>query len=225
MNKKVLVVVAHSDDETISMGGTIKKHFNLGDIIYVMSMTDGISSRDNSNENEILIRKNSAKKASSILGFEWTECFDFKDNAMDSHPLLEIVKSIEKVKKIFNPDLVYTHSVSDLNIDHNIVSRAVLTAFRPTPEESCKEIRLFEVSSSTDFGVASLNGSFNPNLFIDIKDTWDSKQEALKAYSSEIRAYPHSRSIEGIKNLAKNRGNQVGYELVEAFEVVRKIED
>ncbi len=67
MNKKVLVVVAHSDDETISMGGTIKKHFNLGDIIYVMSMTDGISSRDNSNENEILIRKNSAKKASSIL--------------------------------------------------------------------------------------------------------------------------------------------------------------
>ena len=144
---------------------------------------------------------------------------------MDSHPLLEIVKSIEKIKKIFKPDLVYTHSASDLNIDHNIVSRAVLTAFRPTPEESCKEIRLFEVSSSTDFGVASLNGSFNPNLFIDIKDTWSSKQEALKAYVSELRAYPHSRSIEGIKNLANNRGNQVGYELAEAFEVIRKIED
>ena len=36
--------------------------------------------------------------------------------------------------------------------------------------------------------------------------------------------YPHSRSIEVIKNLAKLRGNQVGCDMAEAFEVIRKIE-
>jgi hypothetical protein len=40
-----------------------------------------------------------------------------------------------------------------------------------------------------------------------------------------MREYPHSRSIQGIKNLANLRGNQVGYDFAEAFEVIRKLED
>ena len=40
-----------------------------------------------------------------------------------------------------------------------------------------------------------------------------------------MREYPHSRSIDGILNLSRRRGNQVGFDLAEAFEVVRKLED
>lgn len=225
MSERILVVIAHSDDETISMGGTIRKHVDQGDKVCVLSMTDGVSARLASSKADVIERKKASNKASDILGFDWLDCYDFKDNQMDVYPLLEIVKSIEVTKHHYKPSLVYTHSSADLNVDHRVVSNAVLTAFRPQPGEMCKEIRLFEVASATDYGNSKITGLFSPNLFVDISDKWAEKNDALNAYSREMKDYPHSRSIESIKNLAKIRGNQVGYHLAEAFEVIRKLVD
>ena len=224
MSEVVLVVVAHSDDETISMGGTIAKHISKGDKVFVVSMTDGVGARDNADIDKIKHRKISSDVASQVLEFQWGECYDFNDNAMDEYPLIEVVKAVEKAKFKYKPTLVYTHSGADLNVDHRVVANAVLTAFRPQPNETCKELRLFEVASATDYGNSSITGSFSPNLFINISNEWPYKERALEAYSAEMRDYPHSRSIKGIKNLANLRGNQIGYELAEAFEVIRKIE-
>jgi len=224
MGEIVLIIVSHSDDESISMAGTICKHVNKGDKVYVMSMTDGVSSRDEIIKDSIKKRREASIKASKILGFEWGECFNFGDNLMDKYPLLDVVKAIEINKQNYKPSIVYTHSISDLNIDHRVVANAALTAFRPQPMEICREIRLFEIASATDYGNSAITGSFSPNLFVDISDHWDSKKEALIAYCDEMRDYPHSRSIEGIKNLAKIRGNQVGLYLAEAFQVIRKLE-
>jgi LmbE family N-acetylglucosaminyl deacetylase len=225
MREVVLVVVAHSDDESISMAGTIVKHIKKGDKVFVISMTNGVGARDDANLNKINQRKNASVTASKVLGFEWGDSYDFSDNVMDSYPLIEIVKAVEKAKYKYRPTLVYTHSGADLNVDHRVVSNSVLTAFRPQPNELCKELRLFEVASATDYGNSAITGSFSPNLFIDISNEWPSKVKALEAYMKEIREYPHSRSIQGIKNLANLRGNQVGYDFAEAFEVIRKLED
>ena len=225
MREVVLVVVAHSDDESISMAGTIHKHIKKGDKVFVISMTDGVGARVDANLKKINERKNASVTASKVLGFEWGDCYDFSDNVMDSYPLIEIVKAVEKAKYKYRPTLVYTHSGADLNVDHRVVANSVLTAFRPQPNELCKELRLFEVASATDYGNSAITGSFSPNLFINISNEWPAKVEALKTYMEEMREYPHSRSIQGIKNLANLRGNQVGYDFAEAFEVIRKLED
>lgn len=225
MGKKILIIVAHSDDEAIGMGGTIAKHKIKGDKVFVVSMTDGVSARNNFKNKDVANRLKAAEKSSKILGFKWFNAHNFSDNSMDKYPLLDIIKALEKDKIKLKPDLVYTHSGADLNIDHKIVSQAVLTVFRPQPNEKCKEIRFFEVASSTDYGVEAINGNFSPNLFIDISKNWQDKLTALKAYASEIRSFPHSRSLEGIKSLANRRGNQVGLSMAEAFQVIRKIED
>jgi len=224
MSKIVLVIVAHSDDETIAMAGTIKKHVRNGDRVNVISMTNGVSARQNGSKSDIAIRKKASINASKILGFEWGPCYDFNDNAMDQHSVLEVTRAIERVKEIYKPSIVYTHSGADLNIDHRVVANAVLTAFRPQPMENCKEIRLFEVASATDFGSQSLMRQFSPNLYVDITEDWDKKVDALNAYSLEMREYPHSRSVQGIENLARVRGNQVGVELAESFEIIRRLE-
>ena len=225
MTEIVLVVVAHSDDESISMAGTITRHVSRGDTVFVVSMTDGVGARDDADPREINERKNASDTASKILGFKWGDCYDFSDNAMDSYSLLEVIKAVEKAKNKYKPTLVYTHSGADLNLDHRVVANAVLTAFRPQPNEICKELRLFEVASATDYGNSAITGSFSPNLFIDISSVWPTKVLSLNAYIAEMREYPHSRSIQGIKNLANFRGNQVGYDFAEAFEVIRKLED
>lgn len=224
MKEVVLIVIAHPDDEAISMAGTIFKHTERGDSVVVMSMTNGVGSRYCQASFDVENRKQAAKLASKILGFEWGDCYNFNDNAMDSYPLIEIVKVIEKAKQKVGPTIVYTHSGADLNVDHRVVANAVLTAFRPQPNEVCKELRLFEVASATDYGCEAITGRFSPNLYIDITNEWHKKVEALAAYCAEMRQYPHSRSVQAIKNLTRIRGNQVGLEFAEAFEVVRRIE-
>ena len=223
MKNVILVVVEHSDDGVISMGGTIRKHIEKGDSVIVIAMTNGVGARDNFSEGDILDRERASKMASSILGYKWGVSCDFSDNKMDTYALLEVVKSIEVAKEKYKPDLVYTHSAADLNIDHKIVVNAVLTAFRPHPDQICREIRLFETASATDYGHPSVTGAFFPNLFIEINETWKFKLKALEAYKTEMREYPHSRSLLAIENLAKIRGNQVGVEMAEAFQVIRKL--
>ena len=216
--------MAHTDDEVLGMGGTIRRHIDDDDSVFVLSMTDGVSARQINDKNAIKIRQRAAINASRKLGFTWLSSANFPDNAMDSIALLDVIKFIEKTKKQINPNIIYTHSSADLNIDHRIVSQATLTAFRSQPGEIWREIRTFEVPSATDFGHKSITNAFYPNLFIDISDTWHLKLEAIKEYELEMKAPPHSRSMEGLENLAKYRGNQAGLNYAEAFEIIKKID-
>jgi LmbE family N-acetylglucosaminyl deacetylase len=222
VKKNVLIVVAHPDDETFGMGGTIAKHNSLGDKVYAISFTDGISSRTN-NKKAIARRSKSLAAASKILGFKWLKNFDYDDNKLDKISLLQLVKEIEKIKKKIKFDLIYSHNFSDLNIDHQIISRATLTAFRPDNKNYNPEIRFFEVPSSTDFSNFKINGSFQPNLYVSITKFWKKKINALNMYKQELKKKPHSRSLQGITNLSKIRGNQCSHDYAEAFEIVRKI--
>lgn len=221
---RVLVIVAHTDDETLGAGGVLARHSASGDRVFGYSLTDGVGARDPEGAEAARSRAEAARKAASILGFEWLDPGDFPDNALDSVPLLSIVKQLEAVKRLVDPGIVYTHSPADLNIDHTIVARAVLTAFRPQPGETWRELRAIEVPSATDYGHRGVTGTFQPNLYVDVTDTWPRKREALACYAAEMRDAPHSRSIEGVETLARLRGNQVGLQMAEAFEVIRRIE-
>lgn len=222
--KIILFIVAHTDDESIGLGGTLAKHSSNNDFVAGISMTDGVSAREENNILNQEKRISNAEKVSEILGFDWLVHGNFPDNQMDSVPLLKIIKFIESVKTFLNPDIIYTHCPSDLNKDHRIVYEATLTAFRPQPKEKWTEIRIFEVPSSTDYGSNHFGTSFNPNLFINISSTLHNKIRALDIYEEEMRDAPHSRSIEGIKNLAKLRGFQAGIQYAEAFQIIKKIE-
>ena len=145
---------------------------------------------------------------------------DFPDNELDKISLLTITKKIEKIIYKIKPTLIYTHSFSDLNIDHQKTFEATLTACRPQPKFSVREIYSFEIPSSTGWHHYKIK-KFNPNLYIDITKIIKKKSELLKIYSKEMRKEPHARSIKGLLNLSRYRGNQVGLKNAEAFEVIR----
>lgn len=219
--KKVLVVAAHTDDEALGCGGTIAKHVASGDEVSAIFMTNGIGSRGE-NAEESSRRSLRAQNASNILGYRILECFEYPDNQMDSVPLLEVVKSIEYWVNDFRPNTIYTHHPFDLNVDHRIVHDAVLTACRPQPASFVEEVFTFEVLSSTEWQ-NPLHANFAPNVFVDIGLHLQTKLLALEAYESEMRDYPHSRSLQHIRSLAAHRGNSVGVEYAESFMQVRRI--
>ena len=161
MVMKILIVVAHPDDEVLGMGGTILKHSQKGDFVKVVYLATGITSRRSTNfqnsvsyeqnenktnqiQKEIKNLRNDAKKSCNILKVKDSKFYDFPDNEMDSVPLLKIIKVIEKEIKETKPDRIYTHHFHDLNVDHRTVFNAVMTATRPI-RLNVKEIISFEV--------------------------------------------------------------------------------
>ncbi|MBI5139834.1 MAG: PIG-L family deacetylase [Candidatus Vogelbacteria bacterium] len=218
--KTVLVIVAHPDDEVLGCGGAIVKHIRQGDKVFLIALADGVSSRKGYKFREKRIRSEEFEKSAGILGISKTFYFGFKDQCLGSIPLLKIIKQIEKVKCEIHPDIVYTHYRNDLNVDHRITFNAVLTACRPLKGSTVNSIFAFEVLSSTEWNYPNY---FSPNVYVDISKVIDVKIKAMQAYQSEIRSWPHPRSLETIKVLAQKRGCEVGLEFAEAFELIREI--
>ena len=218
MNKKVLVIAAHPDDEWLGCGGTLLKHLKEKDAVFTVFVSDGFSSR---NEEETQLDRNKpCIELMKTIGAEDPYFMNFPDNQLDKIPRLEIIKEIEKIKKEIKPNIVYTHYSDDQNIDHRIVSDCVHTAFRPQPGELAEAILQFEVLSATDWTFLK---PFSPNLFVDITDYLEEKIELLKFYEGEMKDTPHSRSVDNVRNLALLRGSTVGRRAAEALIVSRLI--
>lgn len=220
--KSVLVIVAHADDEALGCGGVIAKHVAEGFRVHVIFLADGVSSRQQADKYKIVSREKAAKAALNILGVTSFSFLGFPDNKMDGVPILNIVQSIERISKKIKASTVYTHFHGDLNIDHKITHQAVMTVFRPQPNQSVKEIYGFEVISSTGWQ-APQNNPFVPNHFIDIQKYLITKLRALKAYQEEMRPSPHARSMKHAEHLAGHRGHSVGLKAAEAFVVYRQL--
>ena len=54
-----------------------------------------------------------------------------------------------------------------------------------------------------------------------MQNTLEIKMQALKAYSSEMRLWPHARSMQNIRHIAHVRGATLGVDAVEAFMLLR----
>ena len=224
-SKNILVVASHPDDEVLGCGGTIYNLKKKGAKISVLFLSDGESSRKHPKINKLILeRKKQATEAARILGVQKIFFGNFPDNSMDSVPLLKIIQFIEKHIKKIKPDTIFTHFESDLNVDHQITSKAVITACRPIKNQTVKSILFFEILSSSEWNISIKNKSFKPNYFVDISKSIKFKLKALKQYKREMRTWPHPRSIEGVKLLSKTRGSSVGLSNAEAFILGRYVE-
>ena len=227
MNKIILVIAAHPDDEVLGCGGTIARLTVEGHDVYVAILGEGITSRYDKREqvDQGILKElqDRSRKAAKLLGVKELCLYDFPDNRFDTVPLLNIVKAVEKLINRFQPQIVYTHHGGDLNIDHVITHRAVTTATRPIENCPVKEIYAFEVPSSTEWAFGQFKPSFQPNVFMDISTTLETKIQAMQLYESEIQLFPYPRSPEAICAIAHRWGSVVGREAVEAFELIRSI--
>jgi LmbE family N-acetylglucosaminyl deacetylase len=217
----VLVVVAHPDDEVLGAGGTMAWHAARGDQVHVAILADGVGARGGDLQ-AAQRRIGAARKAAAILGAQSPHLLAFPDNRFDAVDLLDLVKAIESIIDVVKPAVVYTHHSGDLNVDHEICHRAVVTACRPLPGSNIRGIYAMEIASSTEWALGKA-GAFVPTRFVDITATMPAKRRALECYGEEMRTFPHARSFEAVESLARWRGASAGIAAAEAFMVVRDI--
>lgn len=213
--KRTLWVVAHPDDEVLGGGGTLARLAENGVENYVIFMTNGEGSRSSSAE-KIDERKACMNNALDLLNIKDFWQFDFPDNEMDTVPILDVVKKIESISQRLNPSYVFTHSRSDLNVDHQVVATASVTAHRPAHTQTTG-VLAFEILSSTEWSFDS-HKTFKPNYFVNITDQLEKKKQAMRCYNNELRAFPHPRTIGAIEAQARLRGSMIGVPYSEAFE-------
>jgi LmbE family N-acetylglucosaminyl deacetylase len=218
----VLVVAAHPDDEVLGCGATVARLAREGHSVYVTILGEGITARlpqsakaDPASLNKM---RDCSRRVAGLLGVKDLFLHDLPDNRFDSIPLLDVIKLVEQLIERWHPTVIYTHHPGDLNIDHQVVNRAVLTAARPVPGQSTREVYMFEVPSSTEWAFQQLAPAFKPNVFVNIFDTLALKLEGMKCYESEVREFPHPRSPEALTAIACRWGSVAGCQAAEAFE-------
>ena len=224
---KILIVAAHPDDEVLGCGGTIIRLSQERHELFVAILGEGMTSRyarrEEADKKLLEELQKKTRDVTTILGAKDAFLYNLPDNQFDTVPMLNIVKIIEELVYRLRPEVVYTQHGGDLNIDHTVTFRATLTATRPMASCPVKDLYAYEVPSSTEWAFQHLETPFQPNVFVDISATIDTKIRAMQKYDSEARKFPHPRSPEALRSIARRWGSVVGFECAEAFELIRSV--
>jgi LmbE family N-acetylglucosaminyl deacetylase len=157
--------------------------------------------------------------AAERLGVADVRHLHFPDQALDTIRLTELITPLEQIVREVRPRVVYCQHGGDVNRDHQILFQAALVATRPT--EACIDaVYAFDTASSTEWAYPR---NFVPDTWVDISSVLGAKLEAMACYESELRPYPHPRSLKALEYRARAFGNQVCQEAAEVFMTVRRI--
>lgn len=205
----VLAIGAHFDDIELGCGGALARHVRDGDKVLVFIAT---SSEFSNQEGEIL-RKSSvalaeAESASRQIGYQLLlgdiPTFYLEYGEEVHAKLLKIIEENQI-------DLIYTHWTHDVHHDHRNLGLSTLHVARHVN-------KLLMYRSNWYIS----EKEFIENFYVDITDTWDIKENAIKAYESEMQRVGESW-ITYFKQEANNNGLKMGVKYAEAFQVVKWI--
>lgn len=208
-----LVIVAHPDDEAFGPAGTIASLTASGEHVVVVSLCKGNRPGAEYVESG---RVRAFRESCKMLGAEW-QLFSNSDVMLDER---EAALTIEAAIVRYKPEVVYTHSFSDLHRDHQIVAQATLTACRPKPTSTVNMLLTFEIPGTTEWTFGASKPVFTPTVFVDVEDQMELKRDVIALYSTETYEFPDARSVDAIEVMAKSRGKQIGVNYAEAFQLV-----
>ena len=224
----VVVIGAHPDDESIGAGGTIAKHIEKGDSVFIVLFSVGHKPiQPNLKSQAYDMLKNFGIPKNNLF---WLNCksgsFGLEDQLKVNSKLTDIIAKIK-------PKIVYTHYYADTHQDHIFVFNSTMVACRPTHFTrgvnaktvwtGVEKILCYEIQSSTNWS-GRLDMPFDPTEYNIISEkNLQAKLNAYACYKKEVRPGHHPRSLDSLKTLAEFRGNSVGSHYAEAFMVIRHI--
>ena len=218
----ILVIATHPDDEVLGCGGTIARHAARGDRVEVLVVTRGAP--DLYSDDQVKQLRKELESAHAILGVSAAHFLDFPAPKLDVVPSHELADGIGAQLAAIRPSVVYIPHRGDLHSDHRCVFHAALVAARPIDTRIVRRLLSYETLSETEWAAPVAEDAFLPSVFVDIGPQLERKQKALAAYRSQLKEFPHPRSLQAVECLARVRGSTVGVAAAEAFQLIREIE-
>ena len=215
--KNAVIISPHPDDETLGVGGTIKKFSKNGINVSVLVVSGHLPPLYD--PSAFQLTKKEALNAFKKLGVKNYDFLKIPATYVHKEEISSLYKQINNFINQFNPEIVFI-PFPDRHIDHRVIFDGSIVACRPIGKKFPKIVLLYETLSETHWNVASAEPVFSPDFYINITKEINHKISGLNCYKSQI-LNNSSRSIDAVKALAKFRGSQNGCEFAEAFKVVR----
>lgn len=221
--KKILVIAPHPDDEVLGVGGTIAKLTSMGNEVYVAIITRGFLPLYD--DAMVVKGRNEVQEVHKFLGIKETIFVDrFPAAQLDTVPHFEINAELKKIVNAIKPEMFFIPFNGDIHLDHQRVFASSLVAIRPNGSGFLPlATYAYETLSETNWNAPYVTTGFMPNVFIDVSDFFDKKIQAMKLYRSQLKPFPHERSIESLCALATLRGSTIGVKAAEAFVLIREV--
>ncbi len=177
---RVLVIVAHQDDELMA-AGTIARFSNQGSEVTIAPMFDSDISRWGETLGESSVRHKEFLTASEALGAKPTNVLcPGRENEFNWGQ--KETKLFDGLIYNFAPQLIITNRTTDTNQSHAKVSQVVKTSCRKN------NISIWEMDNPIPGGWAT--ESSVSNLLVNTTDYFNYKTKAFKAYGSQLKRYP-----------------------------------
>jgi LmbE family N-acetylglucosaminyl deacetylase len=218
---RTLVIAPHPDDEVLGVGGTIARLADAGNEVFVAVVTRGEPPAFTAEMTEGLRKE--AALAHAELGVRKTFWLDQPAARLSEVPHGTLNAVIRKLVVDIDPDTLILPFVGDIHLDHQLSFLSGLVAARPHQQRYPATVLAYETMSETNWNAPYLSPSFVPNLFVDISGTLDRKLKAMQMFASQLRDFPHERSLEALKALAVVRGATVHLPAAEAFVIIRQV--
>ena len=220
--RRLLVIAPHPDDEVLGSGATIARYAADGTEVCVCIVTRGDPSMFD--ESSVVRVRREATDAHRLLGVSKTIFLEgFPAALLDTVPHSRLNAALGDVVEDVDPDVVFVPHPGDLHRDRRLVFESSWVALRPSLGSPPRSVYGYETLSETDRMAPHWGPAFEPNTFIDISPFLERKLEAMEVYASQLREFPHPRSLEAIRALAVTRAVAAGVQAAEAFMLIRTV--
>jgi LmbE family N-acetylglucosaminyl deacetylase len=222
MNRTIAVIAPHPDDEVLGAGGTIARRSAEGDRVHIVTVTRGC--RPLFAEEAVIQCRREAEEAHGRLGVRASHWLDLPAAELDTLPVREVNDRLGTIISEIDPDELFIPFLGDIHRDHQIIFEAAVVAVRPHRRQSPASVYAYETLSETNWNGPYVTPAFHPTHFVDISAHLDVKLDALRCFLSQMRDFPHERSLVAVRALAMLRGATVAVPAAEAFVTVRTVE-
>jgi len=223
---RVLAVYAHPDDPDVSCGGTLAAWSAAGCEVHTLICTDGgKGTADPTVEPKELIamRAEEAAAAAALIGVSGQAFLGIPDGELDDGARFResLVAAVRRLRPdvVLCPDPTAVFFGQDYfnHRDHRIAGFAVLDAVSPAAAMP----RYFpDAGPAHQVSTVLLSGTLEPDVWVDITDTVDTKGAAVSCHRSQ---FPDGGAwaVTAMRLAAEDAGRTAGVRCAEGFRRLR----
>jgi len=189
MNRRILVILPHPDDEAFGLSGALAKHVDEGAQITYACLTLGEMGRNMGIPpfaNRVTlpaVRKKELEKSCEAIGIQDLRLLGFHDKTIEFEDQEQLDGKIQALLDELQPELVYTfYPGYSVHPDHDATGAAVVRTIGRLPEARRPAVRCIAFANNHEQAIGK------PDIVVDITRFLEAKLASIQAHRSQFQA-------------------------------------